>query len=67
MDAVAKLSQYIEGQSYEMRVVGVPKTIDNDLPGRFAGVCYRGHIACVRRRHQCAVGISYGKAEEALC
>lgn len=32
MDAVAKLSRYMEGQSYEMRVVGVPKTIDNDLP-----------------------------------
>ena len=33
MDTVAKLSKYIEGSDYEMRVVGVPKTIDNDLDG----------------------------------
>ena len=31
MDAVAKLSAYLEKADYEMRVIGVPKTIDNDL------------------------------------
>ena len=31
MDTVAKLSKYLETSDYEMRAVGVPKTIDNDL------------------------------------
>ncbi len=31
MDAVAKLSEYVRMRSYEMCVVGIPKTIDNDL------------------------------------
>ncbi len=31
MDTVNKLSQYAAKNDYEMRVVGVPKTIDNDL------------------------------------
>ena len=31
MDTVAKLSAYTETVGYEMRVFGVPKTIDNDL------------------------------------
>ncbi len=31
MDTVAKVSAYVEQCGYEMRVVGVPKTIDNDL------------------------------------
>ncbi len=31
MDTVLKLSEYAAGEDYEMRVVGVPKTIDNDL------------------------------------
>ena len=31
MDAVAKLSEYTARVGYEMRIVGVPKTIDNDL------------------------------------
>jgi 6-phosphofructokinase 1 len=31
MDTVAKVSAYVESCGYEMRVVGVPKTIDNDL------------------------------------
>ena len=31
MDTVYKLSQYAASKDYEMRVVGVPKTIDNDL------------------------------------
>jgi len=31
MDAVAKLSAYVGKVGYEMRVIGVPKTIDNDL------------------------------------
>ncbi|MBQ7172271.1 MAG: 6-phosphofructokinase [Clostridia bacterium] len=31
MDTVAKLSAYAEAVGYEMRVFGVPKTIDNDL------------------------------------
>jgi 6-phosphofructokinase 1 len=33
MDTVAKLTAYLETVSYEMRVIGVPKTIDNDLVG----------------------------------
>lgn len=31
MDTVAKLSAYLRKTDYEMRVIGVPKTIDNDL------------------------------------
>lgn len=31
MDTVAKLSAYTKGHDYEMRIIGVPKTIDNDL------------------------------------
>lgn len=31
MDTVLKLSAYASSHDYEMRVVGVPKTIDNDL------------------------------------
>lgn len=31
MDAVSKLSDYVKSQSYEMCVIGIPKTIDNDL------------------------------------
>ncbi len=33
MDTVAKLTKYLEKCDYEMRCVGVPKTIDNDLVG----------------------------------
>ena len=33
MDTVAKLTKYLETSDYEMRVMGVPKTIDNDLQG----------------------------------
>ena len=33
MDTVAKLSAYTAKNDYEMRIVGVPKTIDNDLVG----------------------------------
>lgn len=33
MDTVAKLTEYLSGCDYEMRCVGVPKTIDNDLVG----------------------------------
>ncbi|NLK39812.1 MAG: 6-phosphofructokinase [Clostridiales bacterium] len=33
MDTVAKLSDYTAKQNYEMRIIGVPKTIDNDLVG----------------------------------
>ncbi len=33
MDTVAKLSAYTSEQGYEMRIIGVPKTIDNDLAG----------------------------------
>ena len=33
MDTVAKLSAYASAHDYEMRVIGVPKTIDNDLEG----------------------------------
>ncbi len=31
MDTVSKISKYAERHSYEIRVIGVPKTIDNDL------------------------------------
>ena len=31
MDTVSKLSQYAASHEYDMRVVGVPKTVDNDL------------------------------------
>ena len=33
MDTVAKLSKYTQEVGYEMRIIGVPKTIDNDLLG----------------------------------
>ncbi len=33
MDTVAKLSEYTELNDYDIRVIGVPKTIDNDLCG----------------------------------
>lgn len=33
MDTVAKLSKYTASQGYEMKIIGVPKTIDNDLAG----------------------------------
>ena len=33
MDTVAKLSKYTKDVDYEVRVIGVPKTIDNDLLG----------------------------------
>ena len=32
MDTVYKLSEYAKSIDYEIRVIGVPKTIDNDLP-----------------------------------
>ena len=32
MDTVDKLSQFAKQQSYPLQVIGVPKTIDNDLP-----------------------------------
>ena len=31
MDTVSKINAYLKNNEYEMRVVGVPKTIDNDL------------------------------------
>jgi len=33
MDTVAKLTEYLKTSDYEMRAIGVPKTIDNDLVG----------------------------------
>ncbi len=33
MDTVAKLSAYTKAHDYEMRIMGVPKTIDNDVMG----------------------------------
>lgn len=33
MDTAAKLSAYTRSHDYEMRIIGVPKTIDNDLVG----------------------------------
>lgn len=33
MDTVAKLSTYLQTHDYGMCVIGLPKTIDNDLPG----------------------------------
>ena len=32
MDTVKKLTEYLEYTDYEIKVIGVPKTIDNDLP-----------------------------------
>lgn len=32
MDTVAKLNKYCKANKYEIKIVGVPKTIDNDLP-----------------------------------
>ena len=37
MDTVAKLSKYTSECGYEVRVIGVPKTIDNDLLGTDQG------------------------------
>ena len=31
MDTVAKLSRFMASRNYEMRILGIPKTIDNDL------------------------------------
>lgn len=31
MDTVLKLSEFMQEHSYEMRIIGVPKTVDNDL------------------------------------
>lgn len=33
MDTVAKLSEWLADKNYEMRIMGVPKTIDNDVVG----------------------------------
>ncbi|MBQ7153661.1 MAG: 6-phosphofructokinase [Clostridia bacterium] len=33
MDTVAKLSAYAKKQQYDIRVIGIPKTVDNDLLG----------------------------------
>ena len=33
MDTVSKLTAYLRGSDWEMRVIGIPKTIDNDLMG----------------------------------
>lgn len=33
MDTCNKISKYLQEADYECRVIGVPKTIDNDLPG----------------------------------
>ena len=33
MDTVAKLAAWLSDKDYEMRVIGVPKTIDNDVVG----------------------------------
>lgn len=32
MDTVVKLSDFLKGKNSDIRVIGVPKTIDNDLP-----------------------------------
>lgn len=32
MDTCAKISAYVKQENYEMNVIGIPKTIDNDLP-----------------------------------
>ena len=31
-DSANKIAQFADAQNYEMRVIGVPKTVDNDLP-----------------------------------
>ena len=40
MDTVAKLTEYLKTSDYEMRVMGVPKTIDNDLYGTDTTIGY---------------------------
>jgi len=32
MDTCAKISEYVQKNDYNMKVIGIPKTIDNDLP-----------------------------------
>lgn len=32
MDTCLKVSEYVKSKGYEMSVIGIPKTIDNDLP-----------------------------------
>ena len=32
-ETAAKISELAKAQNYELRVIGIPKTIDNDLPG----------------------------------
>lgn len=31
-DSASKIAEFVKSQNYEMRVIGVPKTVDNDLP-----------------------------------
>jgi len=33
MDTIAKVSAYADAQGYELRAIGIPKTVDNDLAG----------------------------------
>ncbi|NLA12527.1 MAG: 6-phosphofructokinase [Firmicutes bacterium] len=33
MDTADKINRFADGVDYEIRVIGIPKTIDNDLPG----------------------------------
>ena len=40
MDTVAKLSEYTKAHDYEMVILGVPKTIDNDLVGTDHTPCF---------------------------
>lgn len=60
MDTVAKLSKYTQSQDYEMRIIGVPKTIDNDLaatdhtPGYGSAAKYVATV-CSEISYDCAV------------
>ena len=51
MDTCNKISKYLRKAGYECRIIGVPKTIDNDLNGTdhcpgygSAGQVYRHHL-----------------------
>ena len=52
MDTCNKINQYMQSVGYECRVMGVPKTIDNDLagtdhcPGFGSAARYAGEAAC---------------------
>ena len=73
MDTCNKINQYMQSVGYECRVMGVPKTIDNDLfgtdhcPGyasaaKYIATSLHGGVSgrpCVRHRHDRALWRSW--------